>query len=105
MESPAPHQIPHQAWGCSQHGRSNKLSWGLELFPGGQKGAGQTCCGGCLGVLGGCSPLQSRAWTAPHELFHGKGTGSQDFSTCSLTTLGHLGQVVSLFPTEKGGEM
>lgn len=75
----------------------------LELFPGGWKGEGQTRSGGCLGVLGGCSPLQSRAGDAPYGLVHGKGTGSQDFSICSLTTLGHLGQVVILFLPKREG--
>lgn len=128
MESPAPHQLPHQAWGCSQQGRSDKLSWhscmvlpffGLisaQSFPGpflsklfpAQPGAIPWRVEGCKSNLlwrlfRGSWGMQSLAelsmdcspWAVPWEgncepgLFH----------LFTNFTLGHLGQVVALFPT------
>lgn len=58
---------------------------------------------------GGAQGVQSPVGLGRHGLFpskssRGQGTGSQNFSAWSRTTLGHLGQVITLFPTCRGGE-
>lgn len=77
MESPAPHQLPPQAWECSQQGKGDKLSWGLELFPGGQKGVGQT---NAVGFLGDAVPCRAEHGLLPMGCSMRRELGARTFS-------------------------